>query len=158
MIFDATSRLYLTLGTANVSGGVCRIDNGGTGSNIKSWTINNTNPWVTFNAGTNGSGSATVLFTVSPNPNPGARVGFMTVAMMAGMVVASTLNGRVLSRSGKYKKVQIVGLGAAVLQGRRVGCNVVIGAGAVVVRDVLDDVVVTGVPARVLKARSHAHE
>jgi len=51
-----------------------------------------------------------------------------------------------------------VGLGAAVLQGRRIGCNVVIGAGAVVVRDVRDDVVVTGVPARVLKARSDEHE
>jgi EmrB/QacA subfamily drug resistance transporter len=44
-----------------------------------------------------------------------SRSGFMTVAMMAGMVAASTLNGRVLSRSGKYKKVQIVGLAGAVL-------------------------------------------
>jgi EmrB/QacA subfamily drug resistance transporter len=42
-----------------------------------------------------------------------SKSGFMTVAMMVGMVAATTLNGRVLSRSGKYKKVQIVGLGAA---------------------------------------------
>jgi EmrB/QacA subfamily drug resistance transporter len=43
-----------------------------------------------------------------------SKSGFMTVAMMLGMIMASTVNGRVLSRSGKYKKVQIVGLGAAV--------------------------------------------
>ena len=51
-----------------------------------------------------------------------------------------------------------VGLGAVVLQGRRVGCNAVIGAGAVVVRDVPDDVVVTGVPARVLRTRSGGND
>jgi EmrB/QacA subfamily drug resistance transporter len=50
-----------------------------------------------------------LVMGVSPS-----KSGFMTVAMMAGMVASSTLNGRVLSRSGKYKKVQIVGLGAAV--------------------------------------------
>jgi EmrB/QacA subfamily drug resistance transporter len=43
-----------------------------------------------------------------------ARSGMMTVAMMLGMIGSSTLNGRVLSRSGKYKKVQVVGLSAAV--------------------------------------------
>jgi EmrB/QacA subfamily drug resistance transporter len=44
-----------------------------------------------------------------------AHSGMMTVAMMVGMIASSTLNGRVLSRSGKYKAVQIVGLSAAVL-------------------------------------------
>jgi hypothetical protein len=39
----------------------------------------------------------------------------MTVAMMVGMIASSTLNGRVLSRSGKYKAVQVGGLTAAVL-------------------------------------------
>ena len=43
-----------------------------------------------------------------------ARSGMMTVAMMLGMIGSSTLNGRVLSRSGKYKKVQVVGLSVAV--------------------------------------------
>ena len=47
-----------------------------------------------------------------------------------------------------------IGLGAAIIQGKRVGRNAVVGAGAVVVRDVPDDVVVTGVPARVLRTRS----
>jgi EmrB/QacA subfamily drug resistance transporter len=50
-----------------------------------------------------------LVMGVSPS-----RSGFMTVAMMLGMVSASTLNGRVLSRSGKYKKVQVAGLSAAV--------------------------------------------
>lgn len=46
--------------------------------------------------------------------NP-ARSGLMTVAMMAGMIVSSTLNGRVLSKSGKVKAVQVAGLSVAVL-------------------------------------------
>jgi EmrB/QacA subfamily drug resistance transporter len=44
-----------------------------------------------------------------------AHSGMMTVAMMIGMIASSTLNGRVLSRSGRYKAVQVVGLTAAVL-------------------------------------------
>jgi len=48
-----------------------------------------------------------------------AHSGMMTVAMMVGMIASSTLNGRVLSRSGKYqgkyKAVQVGGLSAAVL-------------------------------------------
>lgn len=47
-----------------------------------------------------------------------------------------------------------IGLGAAIIQGKRIGRNAVVGAGAVVVRDIPDDVVVTGVPARVLRTRS----
>jgi MFS family permease len=44
-----------------------------------------------------------------------AHSGMMTVAMMVGMIGSSTLNGRVLSKSGKYKAVQVAGLAAAVL-------------------------------------------
>jgi EmrB/QacA subfamily drug resistance transporter len=44
-----------------------------------------------------------------------AHSGMMTVAMMVGMIGSSTLNGRVLSRSGKYKKVQVAGLSVAVV-------------------------------------------
>jgi EmrB/QacA subfamily drug resistance transporter len=47
--------------------------------------------------------------------NSPAHSGMMTVAMMVGMIGSSTLNGRVLSRSGKYKAVQVGGLAAAVL-------------------------------------------
>lgn len=42
----------------------------------------------------------------------------------------------------------LVGTTAAVLQGRRVGAGATVGAGACVVRDVPDDSVVKGVPAR----------
>jgi UDP-2-acetamido-3-amino-2,3-dideoxy-glucuronate N-acetyltransferase len=40
-----------------------------------------------------------------------------------------------------------VGLGARVLQGRRIGAEAVVGAGAVVVRDVLPGQIVVGCPA-----------
>ena len=46
----------------------------------------------------------------------------------------------------------LIGLGAAVLSGCRVGDDAVVGAGAVVTRDVPDAVVVVGVPARVVRA------
>ena len=43
-----------------------------------------------------------------------------------------------------------IGAGAVIRQGIRIGSRAVVGAGAVVVRDVLDDEVVVGVPARSL--------
>jgi sugar O-acyltransferase (sialic acid O-acetyltransferase NeuD family) len=46
-----------------------------------------------------------------------------------------------------------VGIGATVRQGIRIGRNTLVGAGAVVVADVPDDVVVAGVPARIMKRR-----
>ncbi len=45
-----------------------------------------------------------------------------------------------------------IGLGACVRQGIRVGREAIVGSGAVVVDDVVDGVVVTGVPARILKS------
>jgi len=47
-----------------------------------------------------------------------------------------------------------IGAGAKVLGGIRVGNNVVIGANAVVVKDVPDNAVVGGVPAKILKYRT----
>jgi sugar O-acyltransferase (sialic acid O-acetyltransferase NeuD family) len=44
-----------------------------------------------------------------------------------------------------------IGLGASILQCINVGRNTIVGAGAVIVDDVPDNVVVVGVPARVLK-------
>jgi len=44
-----------------------------------------------------------------------AESGVMTVAMMVGLVASSMFNGRVLSRSGKYKMVQVAGLAVALV-------------------------------------------
>ena len=44
-----------------------------------------------------------------------------------------------------------IGVGASVCQNIQIGRNAVVGAGAVVVEDVLDNVIVAGVPARILK-------
>jgi UDP-perosamine 4-acetyltransferase len=44
-----------------------------------------------------------------------------------------------------------VGIGATIIDGITVGMNSFVGAGAVVVKDVPDNVVVAGVPAKVLR-------
>jgi EmrB/QacA subfamily drug resistance transporter len=43
-----------------------------------------------------------------------ASSGMLTVPMMAGMIVASSLIGRAVARANKYKEVQVVGLAVAV--------------------------------------------
>lgn len=50
---------------------------------------------------------------------------------------------------GSYSSI---GLGAAILPGIRIGENVVIGANAVVTKDLPDNVIAVGVPAKVVKA------
>lgn len=45
----------------------------------------------------------------------------------------------------------MIGIGSTVIDGIRIGSNSVVGAGAVVVNDVPDNVVVVGVPAKVLR-------
>ena len=55
-----------------------------------------------------------LFFQLAMGASP-AQSGMLTVAMMIGLVVSSLFNGRVLSRSGKYKMVQVVGLALAVL-------------------------------------------
>ena len=51
-----------------------------------------------------------------------------------------------------------IGLGASILQEIKIGRNSIVGAGAVVVDDVPHDVVVVGVPARILRHRGRAGE
>jgi UDP-perosamine 4-acetyltransferase len=47
-----------------------------------------------------------------------------------------------------------VGIGATVIEKVRIGAGAFVGAGAVVIRDVPDNVVVAGVPARILREAS----
>jgi acetyltransferase-like isoleucine patch superfamily enzyme len=51
-----------------------------------------------------------------------------------------------------------IGAGARILKGVNIGSGAVIGAGAVVTRDVPDNCVVGGVPARVIRQRSESHD
>lgn len=53
-----------------------------------------------------------LLFQMVMHASP-ANSGLLTMPMMAGLVIASSLNGRVLARSGRYKPAQIVGLAMA---------------------------------------------
>jgi len=46
-----------------------------------------------------------------------------------------------------------VGIGSSIIEGRMIGCRSIIGAGAVVVDDIPDDVTVVGVPARPIRER-----
>jgi sugar O-acyltransferase (sialic acid O-acetyltransferase NeuD family) len=56
--------------------------------------------------------------------------------------------GATLGGSVKIGKGTLVGAGAVILKGVEVGTNVIVGAGAVVTRNIPDNSVVTGVPAR----------
>jgi UDP-perosamine 4-acetyltransferase len=65
----------------------------------------------------------------------------------AHIATGACLAGDVVVGRGSH-----VGVGASVRQGIRIGVGATIGAGAAVVRDVPDEVVVAGVPARILKS------
>jgi len=44
-----------------------------------------------------------------------ADSGMLTVPMMIGMIIASTVNGRIVSRTNQYKQAQVLGLAVAVI-------------------------------------------
>lgn len=58
----------------------------------------------------------------------------------------ANIAGQCLIREGSY-----IGMGAIIIDGIKVGANSVVGAGAVVTKDVPDNVQVLGVPARIVK-------
>jgi sugar O-acyltransferase (sialic acid O-acetyltransferase NeuD family) len=102
-----------------------------------------------------------VIFEMGAAVHAAARVGdgvFMGTASMAAhhcvigeytiMSGGVSLGGRVTI--GAYT---LMGVGASVRPQISIGSNVVVGVGAAVVRDVPDNVVVVGVPARIVRER-----
>ncbi len=67
------------------------------------------------------------------------------IGTAAHICPGAKLAGRVTAESGAF-----VGIGATVLQGLRIGCEAVVGGGAVVIEDVEPLTTVVGVPARLL--------
>ncbi len=47
------------------------------------WTVVNTNTWITINSPTNGTNSGTVFYTVAANPDPVLRVGVVRIANLS---------------------------------------------------------------------------
>jgi UDP-perosamine 4-acetyltransferase len=96
--------------------------------------------------------------------NPDARIGDNVVINTGAIVEHDCVledhvhiaTGAHLAGSVHVGEGSHVGVGASVRQGIRIGKGSVVGAGAAVVKDVPDNVVVAGVPARILKG-STAH-
>ena len=48
-------------------------------------------------------------------------------------------------------ELSFIGIGTTIIQGIKIGRNVTIGAGSVVIKDIPDNVMVVGNPAKILK-------
>ncbi len=91
--------------------------------------------------------------------NPGALLGDNVVVNTGAIVEHDcTLGDHVFVATGANLAGSVhvgegahIGMGASVRQGLRIGRGAIVGAGAAVVDDVPDNVVVVGVPARVLR-------
>ena len=46
-----------------------------------------------------------------------------------------------------------IGMGSSIIQSVHIGNNVIIGAGAVVIENIVDNVVVVGIPSKIIKCR-----
>jgi sugar O-acyltransferase (sialic acid O-acetyltransferase NeuD family) len=104
-----------------------------------------------------GEGTAVLAHAVV---NTAARIG-CNVIINSGAIVehhctienhAHIATGAKLAGSVRIGEGVHVGIGAVVREGACIGSNSIVGAGAVVIDDVPDNVVVVGVPARVLRS------
>ena len=50
-------------------------------------------------------------------------------------------------------ELSFIGIGATIIQGIKIGKNVTIGAGSVVIKDILDNVIAVGNPAKIIKSK-----
>jgi len=88
--------------------------------------------------------------------NPGARIGFCAVVNTSASVDhdcrvgdgAQIAPGARLAGNVSVGSEAFVGIGSSVIEGLTIGARAIVGAGAAVIRNVPDDVVVVGVPAR----------
>jgi acetyltransferase EpsM len=103
-----------------------------------------------------GSGSVVMAAAII---NPGSRVGKHCIINTAAVIdhdaviedfvhvsPNATLSGNVTLKEGAW-----VGAGATIIQGISIGRWAIVGAGAVVIKDVPDQAVVVGNPARIIK-------
>jgi len=50
-------------------------------------------------------------------------------------------------------KLSFVGIGTTIIQGIKIGKNVTVGAGSVVLKDISDNVIAVGNPAKIIKSK-----
>lgn len=50
-------------------------------------------------------------------------------------------------------KLSFIGIGATIIQGMKIGKNVTVGAGSVVIKDIPDNVIAVGNPAKIIKSK-----
>ena len=106
--------------------------------------------------------AAGVVICAGAIVQPGARLGRGVIINTRASADHDTTVGNFAHLSpgatvGAYAAIgdeALIALGASIVGGRRVGARSVIGAGAVVVRDIPDDVVAFGNPARIQPTRS----
>jgi len=72
-----------------------------------------------------------LLFQMVMGATP-ASSGLLTMPMMVGMVISSSLNGRVLAKSGRYKPAQVLGLALATAAFAALAWGITTAAGYVV--------------------------
>ena len=110
-------------------------------------------PHVSIGAGTVVMAGAVV--------NPGASIGPNAIVNTGATVdhdctieeCVHIAPGVHLGGGVRVGKLTLIGIGACVVKYKTIGCNVVVGAGAVVIDDIPDRVLAVGVPARVVRER-----
>jgi len=58
-----------------------------------------------------------------------------------------------ISGAANIGKLSFIGIGAIIIQGIKIGKNVIIGAGSVVIKDIPDNVIAVGNPAKIIKSK-----